>query len=127
MNRCLRMLCLVLVAGFAGCQSCGTCSEKKCGSLCLHCFKVYEQSPQYRPPGPWFADLDCCERSRAKNHGILPDDDLAYSDGYANDSPEKQYVLRQRRKARGLFGKDEDVECDCDYPHKAPLLRCPPN
>ncbi len=126
MFRPARLLCLLLLAGLAGCHTCGECGDKGCGSFCLHCHKVYEQSPQYRPPGPWFADLDCCERKRAK-HGIAPDDDGAYSDGYANDSPAKQLAKYRMRKDRGPLGRREIDECDpCyDYPRKKPLDYCP--
>ena len=125
MSRALLLLGLALVAGLSGCHTCGDCGDKSCGSFCLHCHKVYEQSPQYRPPGPWFADLDCCERTRAK-HGIAPDDDGAYSDGYANDSPEKQLAKWEARQRRGLFRRRNACDEEClDYPMKKPVDYCP--
>jgi len=119
------LLALLVLVGLAGCHACGDCGDKSYGSLCLHCHKVYEQSPQYSPPGPWFADLDCCERTRAK-HGIAPDDDGAYSDGYANDSPEKQLARYHQRRANSRRGRRcEDEQAVYDYPRGKPIQYCP--
>jgi hypothetical protein len=41
----------LLASGCATCHSCG----HHCGSdTCCDCQKMIEQSPAYRPPGPWF-------------------------------------------------------------------------